>query len=124
MQDATIQYLEDWSGIEKDRFDQDPDWNMLKYVNGHFVWHKDKVRFKTGFEHLGTQIVLPPRPWASYDGGALNIAVNEENMVITPDEGSWIYLVIPLGYAHCVEKVKGTRYSFTKEVYVRPKQEE
>ncbi len=34
------------------------------------------------------------------------------------EEGIWFYLIIPLGFAHTVEKVIGTRFSFTKEVYV------
>ena len=35
-----------------------------------------------------------------------------------PEEGIWLYLIIPLGYAHTVEKVIGTRFSFTKEMYI------
>jgi hypothetical protein len=124
IQEATLKYLSIWSGRPVLDFDQDPDWNMLRYIDGHFTWHKDKVRFKTGFEHLGTQIILPPMPFSRFDGGSLIIATADSNIVLVPDEESWTYLILPLGYAHCVEKVRGTRYSFTKEIYVRPEQEE
>ncbi len=115
LQNATIEFLSTWSGRPVTDFDQDPDWNLLKYIDGHFAWHKDKVRFKSTFQHLGTQIVFPPLSYSPFENGELNI-FEDSNMLKTyrPVEDSWFYIIIPLGYAHCVERVKGTRYSFTK----------
>jgi hypothetical protein len=49
LQLSTIGYLSEWSGMPVECLDSDPGWNMLKYIDGHFAWHKDKVRFKEGF---------------------------------------------------------------------------
>lgn len=92
---------------------------MLRYIDGHFAWHKDKVRFKEGFEHLGTQIIFPPLEYSPFEDGSLTVMENDGRILkFRPAEGCWFYLIIPLGYAHTVEKVIGTRYSFTKEVYI------
>lgn len=93
---------------------------MLKYIDGHFAWHKDKVRTKEGFEHLGTQIVFPPEEYSRFEEGSLIILETDGRVLkFRPEEGAWFYLIIPLGFAHTVEKVIGTRFSFTKEVYIQ-----
>jgi hypothetical protein len=119
LQMATIGYLSEWSGVPKECFDQDASWNMLKYTDGHFAWHKDKVRFKEGYEHMGTQIVFPPLEYSRFEEGSLTIFETDGRVLkFRPEENVWFYIIIPLGFAHTVEKVIGTRFSLTKEVYI------
>ena len=100
---STIGYLEEWAGVPRDCFDPDPSWNMLKYINGHFAWHKDKVRVKKGFQHLGTQIILPPLGYSRFQDGELKIMENDGRLLsFRPEEGVWFYIIIPLGYLHVV----------------------
>jgi hypothetical protein len=60
--------------------------------------------------------------FSRYEEGTLNILdIDEKLLKFRPEENVWFYIIIPLGYAHTVDKVIGTRFTFTKEVYIKGK---
>lgn len=49
-----------------------PVWRVLRYnKTGHFIEHKDKLRPIDGYEHFGTEILLPPKSQVDFAGGEL-----------------------------------------------------
>lgn len=45
------------------------------------------------------------------------IDLTNQELLIDPQEKDWTFVLMPLGYMHTVEQVKGMRYSFTREIY-------
>lgn len=47
------------------------------------------------------------------------VDITNKELLIDPQEKDWTFVLMPLGYMHNVEQVKGMRYSFTREIYMK-----